>query len=278
MIDKTTKQLSTQDYFLTKEAFEIFRTKIPGVLKTDPQPVDLEKYYDTDDYLSHDDSDGSLFARLYRFARKRNIHSKFKLISSYSDDGAILDIGAGNGELVRYLKEKHLDAQGYEPSAAARKVAYRKGVDLWDYLPVSKKSHYKVIQMFHVLEHIPDPEKMITDLYSMLQENGILIIALPNYKSWDASFFKTYWAGYDVPRHLFHFDQKGIENLIKDHFELQNTKPMWWDSFYVSILSARYKKLPIPMISGGFVGLISNLVAMFTSQPSSRIYIFQKRN
>jgi SAM-dependent methyltransferase len=278
MIKKTTKQLSTQDYFLTQEKFEIYQTSIPGVLKTYPQPEKLEAYYDTTNYLSHNDSDVSLFARLYRLARKWNIHSKYKLISKFSNDGAVLDVGAGNGELVRYLKEKHIDAQGYEPSGTARKVAYRKDVLLLDHLPTSKRLFFTVIQMFHVLEHIPDPEKMMRELHSMLEADGMLLIALPNYKSWDASFFKKYWAGYDVPRHLFHFDEKGIIALAARYFSLERTKPMWLDSFYVSILSARYKKYPVAMVSGAIIGIISNIVAIFTSQPSSRIYIFKKRN
>jgi SAM-dependent methyltransferase len=187
-------------------------------------------------------------------------------------------VGAGNGELVRYLKEQHLDAQGFEPNKTAREVAYRKGVDLWDHLPLNKKGYYQVIQMFHVLEHIPDPQKMIKDLHSMLEENGTLIIALPNYKSWDARFFKTYWAGYDVPRHLFHFEEKGVELLTREHFELKETQPMWLDSFYVSILSSRYKNYILPSIIGVVLGFLSNCSTLITSEPSSRIYILKKRN
>ncbi len=276
MIEKTTKYLSTQDHFLTQEQFEIFQTDIPGLLITHPQPEHLDKYYDTKDYLSHDDSDRSLFAFLYRFSRKRNIHSKYKLISKYCSDEPILDVGAGNGELVKYLRENHLDAEGYEPSETARKVAYRKGVRLRDHLPSNKKEHYKVIQMFHVLEHIPDPLELLTKLYSMLQNDGTLIIALPNYKSWDAYFFGSYWAGYDVPRHLYHFDQQGLINLAKEKFTLIHTRPMWLDSFYVSILSARYRKIKLSLVFGIFIGMISNIKALFSKEPSSRIYIFQK--
>ncbi|BAO54843.1 class I SAM-dependent methyltransferase [Nonlabens marinus] len=278
MIKESDLFIETKDFFLTQENFTIHKTSVPGVLKTIPQPEDLSPYYETTDYLSHDDSDPSIFARLYRLARKWNIKSKYKLISTYADDGSILDVGAGNGELVRYLKEHHLDAQGYEPSKLARDVAYRKGVNLLDHLPTSKSNYYQVIQMFHVLEHIPNPESILQDLHKMLVEDGVLIIALPNYKSWDAQFFKRFWAGYDVPRHLFHFEEQGVRNLVKDHFELIKTRPMWLDSFYVSILSCRYKKWPIPTVLGMGLGLVSNIYAIFTSQPSSRIYILKKHN
>lgn len=277
MIKKGKLHSTTKDYFLTKHRFDISRTLIDGVLITTPQPRNLDKYYETDEYLSHDDSDNSLFARLYRFARKLNIKSKYKLISAYDEDGRVLDVGAGNGELVRYLVDRKLDAQGYEPSKLARKIAYQKGVNLLDHLPTSNKSHYKVIQMFHVLEHVRDPQKTLVDLHSMLTEDGILIIALPNFKSLDAKIFGKFWAGYDVPRHLYHFSKKGLLNLTKEDFKLKETKPMWFDSFYVSILSARYKKMPLAFICGITVGFFSNVAAIFNSEPSSRIYVLEKR-
>ncbi|PRP67766.1 class I SAM-dependent methyltransferase [Nonlabens agnitus] len=276
MIKKTDLYLETRDHFLTQKRFEISKTSIEGLLITTPQPRDLDKYYDTSEYLSHDDSNNSLFARLYRFARKLNIKSKFKLISKYDAGGRILDVGAGNGELVKYLVQERLDAQGYEPSELARKVAYQKGVRLLDHLPVRNKQHYQVIQMFHVLEHVKDPQKLLDDLYSMLTDDGILIIALPNYESLDAKIFKSYWAGYDVPRHLYHFNEKGISNLTSSKFNLIEKRPMWFDSFYVSILSARYKKLPLAFLCGIFIGICSNIMSLLSSEPSSRIYAFKK--
>lgn len=208
MIKKADLHLETRDYFLTKHRFDISKTSIHGVLITTPQPQELDKYYDSEEYLSHDDSNNSLFAKLYRFARKLNIKSKFKLISKYDQGGKVLDIGAGNGELVKYLVEERLDAQGFEPNEQARKIAYQKGVRLLDHLPVRNKSFYKVIQMFHVLEHVRNPKEYLDEIHSMLEDDGILIIALPNFKSLDARLFKNYWAGYDVPRHLFHFNKK----------------------------------------------------------------------
>lgn len=277
MIKKEALYIETRDYFLTQKRFEISKTSVDGVLITTPQPRDLDKFYDTTDYLSHDDSDTTLFAQLYRFARKLNLKTKFKLISKYDEGERVLDVGAGNGELVRYLVDQKLDAQGYEPNPLARKIAYQKGVRLLDHLPTSNVFHYKVIQMFHVLEHVRDPKKLLNDLHSMLEKDGVLIIALPNFLSLDARIFGKYWAGLDVPRHLYHFNKNGIVNLAKEQFELEKTKPMWFDSFYVSILSARYKKMPLAFISGIFVGMLSNIVAICNSQPSSRIYIFRKR-
>lgn len=277
MIKKKELYTTTRDYFLTGKRFDISRSSIDGVLITTPQPKNLDRFYESPDYLSHDDSNSSLFAKLYRFARKQNIISKSKLISKFDNDGPVLDVGAGNGALVKYLKENKLDAYGYEPNESARKMAYQKGVRLLDHLPIRNTSTYHVIQMFHVLEHIRQPIELIEQLHSMLIDKGILIIALPNYKSLDCRLFGDHWAGYDVPRHLFHYEKKGLINLTESHFDCLETQPMWLDSFYVSILSARYKKWWFPMVSGIIVGMISNIAALFNSQPSSRIYILKKK-
>ncbi len=276
MIESIHKKLSTRDHFLTQEAFDIFQTNLPGVLKTEPQPQDLDAYYDSSSYLSHDDTNTSLFARLYRFARNRNLKTKFQLISKYEKAGKILDVGAGNGSLVKYLMDRKLNVEGYEPSELARKIAYQKGVQLLDHLPKTTQD-YQVIQMFHVLEHVLYPVRLLNELHDMMQEDGTLIIALPNYKSLDARIFKKYWAGYDVPRHLYHFDKNGIIELTRNQFELIDTRNMWFDSLYVSILSARYKKWFLPMVTGILVGVLSNIAVLWNKQPSSRIYIFQKR-
>jgi 2-polyprenyl-3-methyl-5-hydroxy-6-metoxy-1,4-benzoquinol methylase len=131
--------------------------------------------------------------------------------------------------------------------------------------------------MYHVLEHVPDVEKQKEKILELLQPNGVLILALPNYESFDAKFYGKYWAGYDVPRHLFHFNKKAVRSLFEKDFEIIKMKPMWFDSFYVSILSSRYKKSLFPFFSGMFIGLLSNLIAMSTKEPSSITYILKKR-
>ncbi|AZQ43138.1 class I SAM-dependent methyltransferase [Nonlabens ponticola] len=267
---------STQDYFLTQEHFDIVKTTIDGLLKTMPIPSNLDKYYQSDEYLSHDDSNTGLFASLYKTARNWNLNSKKSLISKYLPEGPMLDIGAGNGELVSYLRENRFDAIGFEPSPLARKFAYQKGIQLLDELPDAQIKSYRVVTMFHVLEHVEDLSEQLHYLSKIVEEDGHVIIAVPNHKSLDAKLFGKYWAAWDVPRHLWHFDKNGIQSVFDGKFELVNTKVMWLDSFYVSILSARYKKWPLPLVIGGIIGLFSNIATIFTNQASSHIYIFKK--
>ncbi len=269
--------LSLKDYFLSQEEFDLIQDETTQVLKTVPQPKDLNPYYESEDYLSHDDSQTSFFARCYQFAKSWNLKSKKALIGKYAVDGKILDIGAGVGDVVGVLKKAGYDAIGYEPSNKARSFAARKGIDLLDQTDTIQPHSIKVISMYHVLEHVPDYQKQIDQIENWLEDEGYLILALPNYNSFDAKWFKKYWAGYDVPRHLFHFNKNAVLNIFQDKFYLKTTKPMWFDSFYVSILSARYQKRKLAFIYGITIGLFSNIAALFTKEPSSLVYVLQKR-
>lgn len=269
--------LSVQDYFLSQEKFELYKNESTGVLKTIPQPDDVSPYYESENYLSHDDSQTSFFAKCYKLAKGWNLKSKKKLISKYANDGKILDIGAGVGDLVSVLKESGFDASGYEPSVKARIFAARKGIELLDQTNSIQADSLKLISMYHVLEHVHNYKEQIEQIDKWLKEDGILVLALPNYNSFDARWFKSYWAGYDVPRHLYHFNKDAVINVFQYKFDLIATRPMWFDSFYVSILSARYQKKKLAFIYGILIGLWSNLSALITKEPSSLVYILKKR-
>lgn len=269
--------ISLKDYFLTKETFELWQDLETDLLKTVPQPKELERYYESEDYLSHDDTKKSFFALCYNIVKHHNLKSKKKLITKFLNQGSVLDIGAGIGDLVATLKSKSLKVQGYEPSSKAREVALEKGITLLSAYPQSN-NQFDLITMYHVLEHVPDLQNQIQQITGLLKSNGFLIIALPNYRSLDARFFKQYWAGYDVPRHLYHFNKNAVNAIFKNEFQLVKTQPMWFDSFYVSILSAAYKKLPLSFLMGVFIGLCSNCSAIFTKEPSSITYILKKRD
>jgi 2-polyprenyl-3-methyl-5-hydroxy-6-metoxy-1,4-benzoquinol methylase len=269
--------LTLNDYFLTQEEFELYRDPYTELIKTIPQPKELDKYYESKDYLSHDDSSTSFFAQCYNFAKGLNLKSKTSLIKKFTLTGRVLDIGAGVGDLIGALQDCGIESVGFEPSEKARQVALEKGIDLKPTLEHFEINSFELISMYHVLEHVPDVEKQKEKILQLLQPKGVLILALPNYESYDAKFYGKYWAGYDVPRHLFHFNKKAVRSLFEKDFEIIKMKPMWLDSFYVSILSSRYKKSPFPFLLGMFIGLLSNLTAIVTKEPSSITYILKKR-
>lgn len=262
---------------MTQEKFELYQDPNTELIKTTPPPKELDPYYESEDYLSHDDTATSFFARCYNFVKGFNLKSKTSLIKEFALNGRVLDIGAGVGDLVGALQNCGMESTGFEPNAKARLVAQEKGIDLHASLEVLNPHSFDLISMYHVLEHVPDVEKQKEKILELLQPNGVLILALPNYESYDAKFYGKYWAGYDVPRHLFHFNKKAVRSLFEKDFEIIKMKPMWFDSFYVSILSSRYKKSLFPFFSGMFIGLLSNLIAMSTKEPSSITYILKKR-
>ncbi len=269
--------LSLKDYFLTQEKFDLYRDETTGLIKTIPQPDDLDKYYESEDYLSHDDTASSLFATLYKIAKKWNLASKVDLVKNWVTHGTVLDIGAGVGDLVKELEKNNFIASGFEPSSKARSVAQNKGIKLYASLNSFESNSFDLITMYHVLEHVPDLDLQKQQIMKLLKPQGFFIVALPNYQSYDARYYGKFWAAYDVPRHLFHFNKKAVSSLFDDSFEIIAMKPLWLDSIYVSILSERYKKSTLPFLCGLFMGVVSNLSALFTKEPSSITYVLKKR-
>jgi 2-polyprenyl-3-methyl-5-hydroxy-6-metoxy-1,4-benzoquinol methylase len=279
MKDFSQQFLEVKDHFKTQEEFLLLKDPESGLLKTFPQPdtEDLARYYESTDYLSHNDDTKGAFAKAYQIVKRRNLKTKSDLISKYADSSKVLDIGAGTGDLVGQLSKQGISAFGTEPNQGARELAAQKNIYLEKNSSDFKDADFSVITMWHVLEHVPDIENQKTEIGRLLTSNGTLILALPNYESFDAKFFGPFWAGYDVPRHLYHFNKQAILDVFGKEYNIIAIKNQWWDSFYVSILSAKYKKWYLPMISGAFMGMMSNLFSLNSKNTSSLVYILQKR-
>jgi SAM-dependent methyltransferase len=276
--DVENSTMKVKDLFLTQEMFELHQNPEFGFLETRPQPLALGKYYASKNYISHTDSTNSLFDKIYQFIKNYNIAYKFKLIQSESKK--LLDYGCGTGEFLVHAKKKGFQIFGVEPNDQALKIAQQKlgenSVSSTDIFSLNEK--FDRITLWHVLEHIPEIEKFIPQLISKLETNGKLFIAVPNHESFDAKFYQEFWAAYDVPRHLWHFSPKAMERLF-NHFgmKIEKTHPLWFDSYYVSLLSEKYKKTPLGFVRAVFIGTISNLAAVFTGNYSSVIYQITKK-
>lgn len=270
--------LKTIDYSVTEEEFELMYDEELQMLITTPHPKNLDKYYDSQYYISHTDAKSSLFDKLYQAVKKFNIRKKARLVKKQVPNGKeLLDIGAGTGDFLLALKNRNWEVNGVEPNFDARMRAQEKGVNLnidIDSLPVKK---YDVITLWHVLEHLPNLELQIKKIVSLLKNDGTLIIAVPNFKSYDANYYKEHWAAYDVPRHLWHFSKMSISKLFKKQkMEVVIIKPMVFDSFYVSLLSEKYKTGKQNYLKGFWTGLRSNMSAMSTKESSSLTYVLKK--
>jgi 2-polyprenyl-3-methyl-5-hydroxy-6-metoxy-1,4-benzoquinol methylase len=191
-----------------------------------------------------------------------------------------LDFGCGTGDFLKIAKDNHWDICGVEPNANARLIANQKTDDsVFDSDQLSKLQKYSfdVITLWHVLEHLPNLKEQIELFESLLKPNGRLIIAVPNYKSFDAQHYKNYWAAFDVPRHLWHFSQKSISTLVQEsRMEVVKTKPMIFDAYYVSLLSEKYQNGFMNPLKAFWVGWRSNFKAKHSGEYSSLIYIIKK--
>lgn len=271
---------SCVDYTVSHETFTLHECKTCGLSKTFPQPEESEigKYYASEEYISHSGK-LSWIGLIYKLARKYSLRKKRTLIETHVGKGALLDYGCGTGHFLQHMYQNGWKVEGIEPSDKAR---INSPTDIQRYIQTTlsktQTPNYQAITLWHVLEHIHDPEKILKDLKQRLTENSIIVIAVPNHKSADANHYGDHWAAYDVPRHLWHFSPESMRALLqKSGFKIADILPMKLDAYYVSILSERYKnnnKLSISSFMKGVIqGLASNRSARQTNQYSSLIYI-----
>jgi 2-polyprenyl-3-methyl-5-hydroxy-6-metoxy-1,4-benzoquinol methylase len=271
------KHLQTLDYTTTRESFTIQRCDHCSLLLTNPRPSkdSIEKYYESDQYISHTGGGETLMDNIYRTVRSRTLKSKLRLINKYQSKFNLLDYGCGTGQFLATCKDAGWTVTGVEPSDEAR-VRVRKDIAVVTELE-KVTAQVNAITMWHVLEHVHDLNETMAKLRSLLTNNGTIFIAVPNHESYDARYYKNFWAGYDVPRHLWHFSKENIKTLLTRHnLKLQAIRPMMFDSFYVSLLSEGYnhpgKSGLMKAASALSRGLLSNLKAGKDNH-SSLIYI-----
>ena len=274
--------LSAEDYTVSNEQFEIWECSNCTLRFTQnvPGTEEIGRYYQSENYISHSDTSNGLINNLYHRVRKRTLVQKKKLVEKMTGkkSGSILDVGCGTGAFINTMKEAGWQVSGLEPDeTAAKKAKELYGIEpmssekLYDLSPGS----YDAITLWHVLEHVHDLHEYMKILKSLLKPGGKLFIAVPNYTSYDASKYQQFWAAYDVPRHLYHFSPASMKKLFSLHdLRTEKTIPMWFDSFYVSMLSEQYKNGKPNAIAGAFAGGISNLKALGnTEKCSSVIYV-----
>ena len=275
---------SCVDHTTTQETFQVQTCNQCSFTLTNPRPNDdqLGKYYESNDYISHSNNQKGIFNRIYQMVRYHAIESKFKLINGLNSNGLGLDYGCGTGEFLGYVQKHERTVLGVEPSEFARKQAienHQLNVLSLEEFPSISDNSASIISLWHVLEHVSNLRATLSKFHSILNDQGHLVIAVPNCSSLDAEIYGPLWAGYDVPRHLWHFTPKTMQQLLESEgFKLLKMKGMPFDSYYVSLLSEKHrtgKMNPIRAFKNGF---LSNWKARNNpGKTSSVIYIFQKK-
>ena len=272
-----TKKLQVKDHLVSGQNFDLYHDSLWNMLLTYPAPDNLKNYYESTAYKPHHHQNTSLTDRLYNWVRKRNYAYKYRLIKQYHPNmQSVLDYGTATGEFLSYLLDKTIKVSGVEPNKTARNFAnkitknnVKNSID-----EIGEK--YDVITLWHVLEHVKDIDDLIEKLKDRLNIDGILVIAVPNFKSYDALYYKEFWAAYDVPRHLWHFSPLAIQKLFEKHqMKVIEQKPLHFDSFYVSLLSEQYKTGHKNWFKAFITGLKSNWKARKNGDYSSLVYIIK---
>lgn len=272
--------LRTKDFSVTGDAFELLLDEDLQMLVTRPQPENLEAYYQSKAYISHTDANTTFSDKIYQGVKRFSLWMKTRLINGYANNNkSLLDFGAGTGDFLLAAQKNGWSVEGVEPNRDARMRSREKRMELCRDMDALPKKQFQIITLWHVLEHLPDLENQILQLVWRLKDDGTMVIAVPNFKSYDARHYKEFWAAYDVPRHLWHFSRTSIEKLFAKHgLKVVQTKPMIFDAFYVSLLSEKYKTGKQNYIKAFFLGLLSNMNGWRTKEYSSIIYILQKKD
>ena len=271
-----------KDYLVSSESFAITECLSCGLLITNPRPGKdaIAKYYNSEQYLSHNRSN-TLLGKLYGLAQIYTLRNKYKIVNRLQvNHKKILDYGCGTGGFLSYMYKKGWQTLGVEPATQARAQAEHEGLAVYDTIEAAgaKETKSDVITLWHVLEHVHDLNETIKKLRKLLVKDGYLLIAVPNINSWDAAHYHEHWAAFDVPRHLYHFEDQTLLDLLKKH-KLSYVKkyPMYLDSFYVSMLSETNKTGKSNILKSVINGCKSNISGFKTGQYSSMIYLFQKK-
>jgi 2-polyprenyl-3-methyl-5-hydroxy-6-metoxy-1,4-benzoquinol methylase len=279
------KVFSCQDYTVSQKFFNILECGSCSVRFTQnvPDLSEIGSYYASEDYISHTDTNKGIINKLYHAIRKFTLKQKKSLLLATTKlfKGKILDIGCGTGSFLETMKNAGWETVGLEPNLEARNLASAKNIESHEpnHLFNLSDKQFDVISLWHVLEHVHDLHNYIEQFKRLLKDNGLLVIAVPNYTSSDASHYDAFWAAYDVPRHLYHFSPKSMKILLEKHqFNIEAIKPMWFDSYYVSLLSEGYKQNDLGFLKAIKHGTISNYNALINSKMASSIIYLIRSN
>lgn len=273
--------MGVKDLFLSNEEFQLIKCDHCGLVFTVPRPSpeEIGKYYVSDNYYSHQQNKNGFIPRIYETVKSLNIKKKVAYAIGNLQKGRLLDIGCGVGDFLCCVKGFGWDVTGIEPSLHAKAIAKER----LGFMPLDPSESalltdqsFDVITMWHVLEHVDDLKSQTSELKRLLKPGGRLIIALPNFQSFDCQYYKENWAAWDVPRHLNHFSPEVIQSIFSSiGFKILDIQKLRWDAFYISFLSERYLGHSAPLLRGAWLGLKSNFRASRTGMYSSLVYRFQ---
>ena len=273
------------DHFISREEFDLYKCHSCSFVFTQDYPEEnaIGLYYESDDYISHSNTSKGFSNKIYRVARNAMLRKKRGIINYVTglNNGSLLDIGSGTGHFANIMKVAGWNVKGIEINEKAREFSILNfGLEVNDPGKIDslEANSFECITLWHVLEHFHHPFKYAADIFRLLKPGGVCVIALPNCNSYDASHYKEYWAAYDVPRHLWHFNPSTFTLFAeKAGFRLTEIRTLPLDVFYISSLSEKYKKASMSFIKGMIRAKFYAFLTLFNKKRSSSvIYILRK--
>jgi SAM-dependent methyltransferase len=269
-LQKDIFSIKVRDFIVSNEFFKLYKDSETGIIWTQVgKNHNHLSYYQSENYIPHSDKKG-LLGFLYRFSQRLMfVYKRILLMKQLKESKSVLDYGAGDGKFAKYLEKRGKKIFTYDPL----KVNSSNSINL------TQDTDFQVdmMMMWHVLEHIPDLKKVFPKILERVNKNGFLVIAVPNRDCFDAKYYKNQWAAWDVPRHLYHFNHKSLLHFMSCYgLSFVFKRPLTLDSYYVSYLSEKNKKAYFPWISAIIIGTISNILALFSTNYSSSVYVFKR--
>jgi 2-polyprenyl-3-methyl-5-hydroxy-6-metoxy-1,4-benzoquinol methylase len=214
--NQTMPLFSARDY-ITGEEFKVAYCYACKLHVTLPAPADKEigKYYPLGYYGT-----GKRFMGVVEWLLD-NLHTyRAYQIERHQRPGKVLDIGCGRGLLLNKLRQRGWDPVGTELSEdAAAYARNRLGLNVITQ-PLDEinfpSNEFDLVILWHVLEHVHAPRDIVHEIARILKPGGTLLVAVPNFGSWEARWGRNRWFHLDVPRHLMHFTPKTLGRLLKD--------------------------------------------------------------
>lgn len=283
--EKIFLHFSCVDHFISKEVFDVFKCPVCSLEFTTgyPEETEISSYYESEDYISHSDTSAGISNKIYHFARQLMLRKKKRIIENVTGlkKGSLLDIGSGNGHFAGIMKKSGWLVKGIEINEKARAFSISKfGLDIIppDLIDTLVANSFDSVTLWHVLEHFYDPFKYFSQISRLLKSGGSCLVALPNSTSYDAEYYGQYWAAYDVPRHLWHFNPVSFKLFSeKAGFAIEEMKSLPLDVFYISVLSERYKGSRAAFLTGMIKALPFAFLSAFRNRKSSSIiYLLRK--
>ncbi len=195
-----------------------------GLIYQNPRPSDQEIFhYYPDVYgcFAQCPPPGRMMGLLYKvmvWLKRR------ELMPLLPDDGVLLDFGCGNGHWLQAFKPHIKPTQrlvGVDPCQKPIDQLREFGVEAYvgdehNIGEVVGEQSVDLILLNHVIEHVPDPRRLLRRLRSVLKPGGRILGVTPNVAAWDRKLFGKYWAGWHAPRHFILFDESSLRRYASD--------------------------------------------------------------